>query len=65
MENDKDVITLIAGISLRVHSFQAHVSDQIFVYREFRPIKLEYYSRVPNCKHALPDGSWEYKRRVK
>jgi len=65
MENDKDVITLIAGISLHVHSFQARVSDQIFVYREFRPIKLEYYSCVPNCTHALPDGSWEYKRRVK
>ena len=46
LENDKDVHTRTVGISLRVHSFQARVSGQIFICREFRPIKFEYYSRV-------------------
>ena len=64
LENDKDVHTRTVGISLRVHSFQARVSGQIFVCREFRPIKFDYYSRVLSCVHALAEGFWGYIRRV-
>jgi len=64
MENEKDIITLMVGISLRVHNFQARVSGQNFIYREIRPIKLEYSSRVPNCVHAPPDSVWGYIRRA-
>ena len=64
LENERDTYTLTVGISLRVHSFQARVSGQTFVCREFRPIKLEYCSRVPNCMHAPTDGFLGYIKGV-
>jgi len=64
LENERDEYTLTVGISLRVLSFQARVSGQIFVGLEFRPIKLEYYLRVPNCVHAPTDDFWEYIKGV-